>query len=422
MKDLKNQAGAIVIMLAVLLSIFLGLMGLGIEVGKWYLVKAEMSKAIDAAALMGIKNISNPYVDLDQLMQETAKENFPDGYLGSKSLSVQSEVDLENKVITVTAEAKVNSIFAKLFGIETIQISNMARGRRDRVEIMLVLDRSGSMSGALDDLKDAAKNFLDFFEDTQDEDKAGLITYATGVKVDFPLGYNFVDSMKDAIDNMSIPPKGDRDTNMEDALDQADDDTDRNGNPTITFTDQAGVPEDERIQQFLLFFSDGRATSFRADFTRNGDKYNVVIPDPYDVDWAEGYLHDPYTGKSIGIKFMPTGDGKKSGESTCGGKTTRWWIFEDYPIEGYDYPYCNIPEYKLKSYVYATAKQMAIKHAQELKDKGIKIYTIGLGSVDKELLAAISSGPEFQYYTPTSDDLKAIFNAIAKEIKLRLVR
>jgi hypothetical protein len=65
---------------------------------------------------------------------------------------------------------------------------------------------------------------------------------------------------------------------------------------------------------------------------------------------------------------------------------------------------------------------MAIDHAQELKDKNIKIYTIGLGDVDQNVLAAIASGPEFQYYTPNSDELESIFNAVAKEIKLRLVQ
>jgi hypothetical protein len=65
---------------------------------------------------------------------------------------------------------------------------------------------------------------------------------------------------------------------------------------------------------------------------------------------------------------------------------------------------------------------MAIDHAQELKDKNIKIFTIGLGNgVDQAFLAQIASGPTYEYYAPTSDQLEAIFKQIAKEIKLRLV-
>jgi hypothetical protein len=64
---------------------------------------------------------------------------------------------------------------------------------------------------------------------------------------------------------------------------------------------------------------------------------------------------------------------------------------------------------------------MAIDHAQELKDKNIKIFIIGLGNVDKTFLGQVASGPTYEYYAPTSDQLEAIFKQIAKEIKLRLV-
>ena len=64
---------------------------------------------------------------------------------------------------------------------------------------------------------------------------------------------------------------------------------------------------------------------------------------------------------------------------------------------------------------------MAIDHAQELKDKYIKIYTIGLGDVDTSVLGQIASGSTYEYYAPTSAELEAIFKKIAKEIKLRLV-
>ena len=70
-----------------------------------------------------------------------------------------------------------------------------------------------------------------------------------------------------------------------------------------------------------------------------------------------------------------------------------------------------------------TARQKAIKHAQELKAKGVKIYAIGLGTVDESFLRdSIATGPEFYYYAPNSSELEAIFNKIAKEIRLRLVQ
>jgi hypothetical protein len=125
---------------------------------------------------------------------------------------------------------------------------------------------------------------------------------------------------------------------------------------------------------------------------------------------------------------IPTGDGNKVSGSpltNCGstGLNTRWYIFGDpkYGLPGYDPLQCNISQSVLAPYICNTAKSMAIDHAQELKNKNIKIYTIGLGDVDPVFLGQIASGPTYEFYTPTSDELAAIFQKIAKEIKLRLV-
>jgi len=66
--------------------------------------------------------------------------------------------------------------------------------------------------------------------------------------------------------------------------------------------------------------------------------------------------------------------------------------------------------------------QMAIDHAQELKDKGIQIYTVGFGSVNTSFMGAIASGPAFEYFALTESQLKELFQKIATNIKLRLVK
>lgn len=419
MKEIsRNQSGAVLVTFAILLVALLGFAALATEAGRWYLVRSELSKAVDAAAMAGAKNISNPFVTVDTLAQEVGDENFPAGQLGTPSsgegsISFTTTVPETNKV-QVVGRVSAIAILARLFGIERVASRSSGVAQKKEVEIIMVLDRSGSMAGTpLANLKTAAKSFLDFFEETQDEDKVGLITYSTGVRVDFPLGSNFVAPMKAKIDVMTIPILGDRDTNMEDAIDRAD--------GLGGFTDQTGLPGDQRKQQFMIFFSDGKANAFRGNFTRDGITYDAVVPDPYDVDWNQG-LHNPNTGNPIGVDFKPTGDGKPAATSKCLVLNTKWYVFVDRPVPGYPDPEsCNIPNNTLQNYVMNTAKQMTIEHAQELKDKYVKIYTIGLGSVDKSILSAIASGPQFEYYAPTSGDLQAIFNTIAKEIKLRLV-
>lgn len=160
-----------------------------------------------------------------------------------------------------------------------------------------------------------------------------------------------------------------------------------------------------------------------------------------------GWLHHPCTGQSIGIDFLPTGDGKPIGMTQCkwncpGGndtpyENTKWPMFDplwnseygenedDYSIDGYSSPYCNIfPESQLKSYVYNTAKKMTIYHARKLREQGIIIYCIGLASVEGTFLKEdISSWdpahPEEEYYfrAPSASEMKRIFNQVAMEIK-----
>lgn len=89
---------------------------------------------------------------------------------------------------------------------------------------------------------------------------------------------------------------------------------------------------------------------------------------------------------------------------------------------GYNPDACNIPNNVLWAWFGNIPTAEAIKHAQELKNKNIKIYIIGLGSVNKPFLAQVASGPQFEYYAPTSSELQALFNLIAKDIKLRLVQ
>jgi hypothetical protein len=285
------------------------------------------------------------------------------------------------------------------------------------LEIMLVLDRSGSMAGtSIADLKNAAKTFVDFFASTQVTDKMGLISFSTAVTVDRALGTNYVAPMKTAINAMVAAGY----TNPEDALDQAD--------GPGGFTDQTGIPDDQRIQQFLIFFSDGMPTAFRGRFMHRGTDYDAVAvgatsigggcdPSTYP---STGNLYNPVTSAALTATTRPTGDGIVS--IKCAGSgltlpTTRWYIFDTLPVPGYP-PTANcIPSGALGSQFCTIASQSALEHAAELKAKSIIIYTIGLGNVDPALMQSIASAPDLCYHAPTSSQLQVIFQQIAGSLQ-----
>lgn len=448
-RSFNSQKGAVMVMFALMLTVLVGFTSLAVEVGRWYLVKAELSKAVDAAALTAAKNLSNPNVTLVDLAQEFGFENFPVGYLGTPGegdgavhldvTRVQTDAGVDTNQFRVNGTVSVFPIFSTLFGINTVQTGSSGVAQRKDVEIILVLDRSGSMWGGtpgspMYDLKSAAQSFMDFFKETQDDDRMGLISFATGVTVDHALSTNFFDEMSSQIEYINVGrTSSDCTTNAEDAIDQA-------GGPQ-GFTDQALVPGD---LQFLIFFTDGQANTFRDTFTSNGIAYDAaaaietVLYNP--TGGRYGKLYDPKTGGILSsVLPFPTGDGRPNDTSSCpscGASchfNTRWNVFSAYPVPGYSaesYPaYCGIPRSALTydGWFSPTATQMAIKHAQELKDKGIRIYVIGLGGVDETsflFLKQIASEPvsEYYHYTPTSAQLKPIFTTIAQNIKLRLVK
>jgi Flp pilus assembly protein TadG len=424
----NHQSGVVIITFAILLMVLLGFTALATEAGRWYLVRSELSKAVDAAALAGAKNISNPFVSVETLADEVGRENFLAGQLGTPatgdgSVSFVTTI-LENNKVRVAGRVSAIAILARLFGIERVATASYGVAQIRPVEIMMVLDKSGSMAGQpIADLKVAAKSFLSFFEDTEDKDKMGLVTFATGVNVNHRLSTYFVDDMTAKI-NAMISETGKRQfTNAEDSIDRSDNQSDGG------FTDQSGMPEDKRLQQYLIFFTDGNPNAFRDHFTYRGNVYDAVAYTEGSFGSCTGYicgsdrnLCDPVTGNSIGVPALPTGDGKLAAQSNCHISNTKWHVFGEYPVSGYGPESCSIPESRLRpTWFKNVAVQKAIDHAQELKDKDIKIYTIGLGQVDRDFLSQIASGSEFEYYAPTSDELEAIFILIAKDIKLRLV-
>jgi Flp pilus assembly protein TadG len=425
----SDERGAFMIIFALVLLVILGFAALGVEAGRWYLVRAELAKGVDAAALAAAKNISNPYVSPVTLAQEFGAENFKDGYLGtpgSGTGEVQFNAEMvQSDKVRVTGHVYATAILAKVFGIDTVPISAASMAQRKDVEIMMILDRSGSMAGQkIDDLKKAANGFLNFFEDTQDRDKVGLISFAYHASVDRALGPDFVGPMRVSINAMNAIGA----TNMEDAIDQAD--------GPKGLQDQTGVPGDKRVEQFVVFFSDGQPTAMRGKFRNAGKDYDAVAVHtgnckPWETNTNSyrvvGPLRNALNGNDLGVEPLPTGDGKPSASSACGSATTKWYMFETRPVTGYSAESCSIPHSVLSGgtgYFCKTARQMALDHAKELKDKGIKIYAVGLGtttSIDPDFLKALSSGEDFTYITPSSSELEAIFKKIAKEIKLRLV-
>jgi Flp pilus assembly protein TadG len=422
---LRNQHGAYILITAIAVVVLFGFAALGIEVGRWYAIQGEMSKAIDGAAFAGAKNVNNPNIsDLHGFVQEVAQANFPPGLLGTDTPAFTVSDDGNGKVIVQGSINSINTLANVLEGNHsTTPIGAAGSAKLRNAEIALVLDVSGSMGGSpLSDLKDGAKQFVENFEDQENDNRFALLTFASGVQKPFDMDHGYVSPITSAIDGLNANGS----TNTEDALAQS---------AALPWTDQSGVPPNERTKQVVVFFSDGNPTAFRGNFVYKNNTYNGVAAkytnsSSFLPQLAEPNVQHQFFPTSTINNVPKTGDGKPSGSSACGTLTVKWEIFShstyglgNFPATaGLDPEHCQIssPD-PLMDYHVWLIKQMAIDNAQTIKNNGIEIYTIGLGDVDPNFLEALSSGPAFAYYTPDSSELAGIFQQIANILKLVLI-
>jgi len=425
---LRNQHGAYILITALAVVALFGFAALGVEVGRWYAIQGEMSKAIDGAAFAGAKNVNNPNInDLHGFVQEVAQTNFPPGLLGTDAPTFIVTDDGNGKITVQGSTNSINTLAKVLDGSHsTTNIGADGSAKLRNAEIALVLDVSGSMGGSpLSDLKDGAKQFVENFEDQENDNRFALLTFASGVQTLFDMDHGYVSPITSAINGLGAQGG----TNAEDALAQA---------LALPWTDQSGVPANERSKQVVVFFSDGNPTAFRGQFKYNNTDYDGVAALGGSLVYLSLQKPDQQYSLFSVNKAHITGDGKSSGSTVCPNTTsqgvtnklnTRWYVFTDStyglnsfgPMSSYDSQQCNIPQPPLANYLTYLATQMAIDNAAAIKAKGIEIYTIGLGDVDPVFLGNLSSGSDFAYYTPDSSELAGIFQQIANILKLVLI-
>src|SRR5262252_11032418 len=78
---LSNERGYALIYLSIMLAVLLIFTGLAVDSGRAYVVKAQLSKAVDGAALAAARNLNSgdPRAEAVRMF----KANFPAGYFGT---------------------------------------------------------------------------------------------------------------------------------------------------------------------------------------------------------------------------------------------------------------------------------------------------------------------------------------------------
>jgi len=194
-----RQKGFALILHTCMLMGTVAMVGLAVDVGTIYMIKARLSAAVDAAALAAGRSVNLANTVNQAQTQATAAAqqffaaNFPTGYLNSIGAptvtpTFTQDTDANGNPtgileIAVTASAKAPTYFLNMFTISNVTVSASSTASRRGLVLMLVLDQSSSMNTAADPLsgltacqamKQAAQNFITLFSPY---DYVGLVTF-----------------------------------------------------------------------------------------------------------------------------------------------------------------------------------------------------------------------------------------------------
>lgn len=264
---LHRQRGAIAIMVAISMLVLLGVVGLAIDGGLAYLVKARLNAAVDSAALAGARAVTTGNNEAEQRASAKAaaddffKANIPDNYLLStpKILSTTVTFKAGQAIIDVVADAKMPVSIMQVMGFESLTPVAAAQTIRNDLDMAFVVDTSGSLKDSAATVRASSKSFLSKFNVTQD--RVALLHFATGVEADSPInpsarGFNRT-TMNNAINGYQFDGGTASFEGMWEARRQLN-----------------LVPSANRsTMRVIVFFSDGAPTAFGAlpEFNNPGD-------------------------------------------------------------------------------------------------------------------------------------------------------
>ncbi len=447
----SGERGIALVYMAVLLTTLLLFSGLALDGGRGYVVKAQLTKAVDGAALGAARNLNSgdPRAEATRIF----KANFPTGYFGTSSVtdptsdpgffSLTTDAATGTNVVTVTASAVLPTTFMQLGNYFNMNVTSTGQATRRMVDLSLVLDVSSSIGSQWTTVRDATRAFINSFDGAHD--RLALLTFSNGAAVLDPMpSSRGFDKSKLMSDVPSTLPGGS--TNMVEGMYRGWDElrsvplgTQSGLRIIVLFTDGAsnGVPAN--------WDGTGTAKSMRtADFPKN-------LPDPDGQTWNNpsiGGLMDTATGvasPSVGITpsiwsdktvtvpgytFMPAQTlhthHRSSGIPTAfplqtsalmvngvaQNSSTRRGLYLDPPSGQYKANVWNVNN--------SARNVLEIVSDAARNDNGdykIRIYSIGMGDLVRYLLGTMPEKPEDILKRISNDATSPDFNSAQLEGK-----
>ena len=186
-----------------MLFIIIPMVGLAIDAGILYTVKAKLQTAVDGAALGAARSLSRGQTIASQVTaaDSTATRyyhaNFPSPWMGVTTVNDPTitwpTAPAATAIINVQGTIAAPTWFMRILGFNSVNLTAVGQSTRRNVDIMLVIDRSSSLSqtGSCPALISSAQLFVNSF--SNDRDIIGMLTFGTYYNVDFPPVTDFLD-------------------------------------------------------------------------------------------------------------------------------------------------------------------------------------------------------------------------------------
>ncbi len=181
-----DRRGVVAIFFVLALIPIVAAGGAAVDLSRAYIVKQRLGIALDAAALAvgSARGLSDE--DLNDLMLSYFNANYPVDEIGVTATPV---LTIEDSEITLTATADIDTTLMRIAQIDSITVAASTTIIRETkgLDVVLVLDNTGSMSGSkLTSLKDASETFVGilFGDETEPELlKVGVVPFTGSVNV-----------------------------------------------------------------------------------------------------------------------------------------------------------------------------------------------------------------------------------------------
>lgn len=395
----RVERAQIFLLFALSLPVLILFVGLAVDLGFAFVTRANLSKAVDAAALAAMRNINQGQAQATAIAQSAFNTNYGSGIgrgVGAPVVNVAITTDANNNaVVSVSATTSINTFFLGLVpGLKTLQVASSAQATRPQLIMSLVLDRSGSMNlnGGAQALPPAVENFLTYFDNNTDQ--IADVSFSSVASVDVSIRTNFLNPITNAVSKMAF---GGATYSQGGLLD---------GQAQIN---SVTVAPGTNVVKVAVFFTDGWANTVE-------DTLNC--PPPTLLNFGGCAPPEAAVGWCSGISFLNpvTGNAQNCGATTFPSQMTGGSVA------------------LTQNNIANEAMYRAVQVANSMRAQGLVIYSIGLGDkISQAFLQQVANDPASStfdpnspvgeaVFAPTAADLQGVFQTIASEILLRLSR